>query len=139
MRVSTDNQRLLSFWISNHISGGAIYNIEHFSFGVYNDENKLVGVYQFANHLEEQRQVDIQVALTDPRAVNRSIMRMIFSYAFDYLAVRRINAHVSVNNTRSIKTCLRAGYQIDGILRQGGIFGEDVILFGMLRSDCRFI
>ena len=139
MRLSVDNQRLLGFWLSQQISGGAIYSVEHFSFGVYNTDNKLVGVYQFTNHLEAQKQVDIEVALTDPRAVNRSIMRTIFNYAFEYLGVRRINAHVSVNNPRSIKTCLRAGYQIDGILRQGGIDGEDVILFGMLKSDCRFL
>lgn len=64
----------------------------------------------------------------------------VVNYAFDCLELNRVSAHSMMRNSASVSVLERLGMQREGVLRQRvlkeGRF-EDVVLYGILRSDPR--
>lgn len=73
------------------------------------------------------------------RWMTREFILKIFAYPFIQLLYPRINAFVSCENADSINFCEAFGWQREGLLREAGDNGEDVIIFGMLRRECRWL
>lgn len=61
------------------------------------------------------------------------------AYPFIQLKLRHINAFVSECNDDSMRFSRHWGWVEEGRMRQAGRFGEDVIVFGMLRHECRWL
>lgn len=66
---------------------------------------------------------------------------VIRAMAFPFLQVgnRAITALVLASNAPSIAMCEHFGFQREGLLRRRGPNGEDMILFGLLREECRWL
>ncbi len=76
--------------------------------------------------------VDISAAGVG-RWLSRSLLRHIFSYAFDVEGVKRINAYVQPDNKKSIKMITGIGFKRDCHLR-----GTEVDLYSLLPTDTNF-
>lgn len=63
----------------------------------------------------------------------------IFRYPFMQLRCARITAIVRADNADSIRFVVHLGFREEGRMRQAEADGTDLIIFGMLRSECRFI
>jgi len=61
------------------------------------------------------------------------------AYPFIQCGHRRMSALVSVRNFDSLVFVRRFGFEKEGCMREAGLDGEDVILFGMLRSECGWL
>lgn len=61
------------------------------------------------------------------------------AYPFHQCGFRRINAIISASNEASLRFAEGFGWVREGLLREAGEEGEDVILFGMLREECRWL
>ncbi|PTM61911.1 GNAT family N-acetyltransferase [Phreatobacter oligotrophus] len=61
------------------------------------------------------------------------------AYPFLQVGNRRITALVSEHNDPSLAMCRHFGFAQEGRLRRAGPAGEDMILFGLLREDCRWL
>lgn len=68
----------------------------------------------------------------------REFLFHLFNYPFNEIGCKRITALVKENNVQSLKTSYRIGFKKEGVIRQG-MDGQDLILLGMLRSECRFL
>jgi RimJ/RimL family protein N-acetyltransferase len=79
------------------------------------------------------------LAVDDHKAITKGIMRQVFSYAFNDLKVRRITNACSANNLKAIAINRRAGMVQEGIMRCAHPDGSDLIIFGMLRHECKYL
>lgn len=61
------------------------------------------------------------------------------AYPFLQVGNRSITALVLTTNAPSIAMCRHFGFQQEGLLRRRGPAGEDMILFGLLREECRWL
>jgi hypothetical protein len=74
-----------------------------------------------------------------PGSMTRRFLYAIFDYPFNYLKVHRITACVRSSNVRSIDFVQRIGFKYEGCQRRGYPDGEDKLLFGILREECKWI
>lgn len=62
-----------------------------------------------------------------------------FRYPFEQLHVARITARVAGSNHVSRAFVERLGFVQEGCVRRGTRSGEDLIIYGMLRRECRWL
>lgn len=62
-----------------------------------------------------------------------------FAYPMLQLDCRRVTAPVKSTNLASIKMVTALGFTLEGTLRRAGPEGEDTLLYGMLREECRWL
>ncbi|WAL81314.1 GNAT family protein [Pandoraea sp. XJJ-1] len=63
----------------------------------------------------------------------------IFRYPFLQLGCNRITAIVRADNADSLRFVEHLGFEREGVMRQAERDGTDLIIFGMLKGECRFI
>lgn len=71
--------------------------------------------------------------------LNRPFLRAAFRYPFLELGVRRLGTLVTETNERSLRFVRHLGFVQEGIAREAGPDGADIICFGMLKRECRFL
>ncbi len=65
-------------------------------------------------------------------------VRAVLGFAFDVMAINRIEAHTMLDNGASIQLLQKLGFQFEGILRQYGFWKgvfHDIRMFSFLRKD----
>ena len=82
--------------------------------------------------------VIMSIAATDPRWARKGILKTIFHYPFTSLGCRRVTALVHEDNTRSQRLVTGLGYKREGSLREAADDGGDMLVYGLLKSECRF-
>lgn len=97
----------------------------------------MLAVVLFHNYTDWD--VEMSIASIDPKwALNRTFIKACFTYAFDVLGVDRITGRAETSNDRAIRMDKRLGFKQEGICRRA-LAGQDIIIFGMLREECRFL
>ena len=62
------------------------------------------------------------------------------AYPFNQCQLHRISCLISITNMKSIRFTLQfGGWVHEGTQREAGYAGEDLLLFGMLKEDCRWL
>lgn len=82
--------------------------------------------------------VEMAAASIDPRWLNKTMLRAVFSYPFLQLGCNRITTRVRADNSHSIRITERLGLIREGTMRQA-LDGVDVHVYGMLKNECRWI
>lgn len=67
------------------------------------------------------------------------ILYHIFAFPFKQLGTRRVTAPIEDGNEASVRTVQKLGFQLEGRLRKAATSGKDVLLYGMLREECRWL
>lgn len=62
-----------------------------------------------------------------------------FKYPFLVLRCRRVTGLVRADNAAAQRFDEHLGFRREGLIRQGCNDGVDLILYGMLKSECRFL
>lgn len=73
------------------------------------------------------------------RWMTKQYLWTIFNYPFEQLKVARINVCVADSNAASKALVEHMGFQKEGQIRKGAPDGGDLIVYGMLREECRFL
>lgn len=71
--------------------------------------------------------------------LNRQYLTCCFAYPFVQLGVNRVTGLVRVDNLPAQKFDEHLGFKREGIVRRACPDGTDMILYGMLREECRWI
>lgn len=71
--------------------------------------------------------------------MSRSYLAACFRYPFVQLGCRRVTGLVRADNPEAQRFDEHLGFRREGLLRQGATDGIDMILYGMLASECRFL
>lgn len=64
---------------------------------------------------------------------------VVMAFPFIQCGFSRISCIVSSRNERSLRYTRHFGWRQEGLLREAGREGEDLILFGMLRRECPYL
>ena len=106
-----------------------------------NTDNVLIGTTTLFNLDFNSRRAELGYGLGSSQWGNgymQEALKALLAYAFDELAMRRIEADVDPRNMASIRTVERLGFQREGYLRERWqVNGEiqDTLFYGLLRPD----
>lgn len=67
------------------------------------------------------------------------VLYHVFGYPFVELRASRLTAPISVKNKAAWQTAESLGFKLEGRMREAEHTGADVLLYGMLRRECRWI
>jgi RimJ/RimL family protein N-acetyltransferase len=81
---------------------------------------------------------NIVIACVLEAPLTRRFLRGIFYYPFHQLGVRRVTALVDAKNLKSRRLVEHAGFVQEGIMREAAP-DDDVVVYGMTRSECRWL
>jgi hypothetical protein len=79
------------------------------------------------------------IELTIVGAWSRGMFRIIADYVFNHLKCQRMTARTRVSNKKVARVMRGSGFRVEGQVRRYYPDGEDALLFGMLRLECRFL
>lgn len=83
--------------------------------------------------------VDITIAADSPAWCRRDILAALFGYPFRQLHCRRVTVQIEKPNRRARRLAEGLGFTYEGKLRRGAANGNDVMIYGMLRKECRWM
>lgn len=82
------------------------------------------------------------IAIYDPqywsKGFGKEVTKLMIKYAFDILNLNRIQLHVSTENVRGVEAYKKAGFKVEGTLRQAMYHNNtyvDFYVMGILRED----
>lgn len=106
-------------------------------FATRTPRGELAGIVGFDYH----RHCDITGYMRGVRRVwaSEKLFEIAFSFVYNHLKVKRITAGIRSNNTASIHLCGRLGFRKEGLLRNYFSDGDDLLLMGLLRNECKYL
>lgn len=97
---------------------------------------RAVAVY---NRYYPKNSVEISIASVGGKWLTRPFLTAVFRAPFIEWDMRRVGSSIAADNTKSIRFCEHLGFKREGCLRQAAPNGQDLLLYGMLRSECKFL
>ena len=82
---------------------------------------------------------NVNAAIVLEAPLTRQFLRAVFFYPFLQLKVKRISALVDASNERSLNLTRKLGFKQEGRLREAAPDGGDTLVFGILKSECRYL
>lgn len=115
--------------------------------GVFNDkidhvvalhrDGKLCGGLVYTGFLGGS--IQMHAAGDETNWPNRDFLWLIFDYAFNQLGVCKVIGLVAATNIRALDVDLRLGWRIEAVIRRALWGGEDLLVLGMVKEDCRWL
>lgn len=81
---------------------------------------------------------NVELSMVAPRHLPRGLIRAAARYAFVDLQCHRVTARTRASTLRVRRFIEKAGFRQEGVLRSYYRDGDDAILFGMLKKECRW-
>ena len=110
--------------------------------GFLKNREPVAGVVYYKQHRLSDNASDIFAAIAaEPQSgwANRSVLNLMFAYPFLQLDCARITVVVAEGNERSAKLAKKLGFRREGVLRRGWNGKTNALVFGMLKSECKWI
>ena len=82
--------------------------------------------------------VEMAIAAEGKRWAHRRTLNVFFGYAFNNLDVNRVTAFTKPDNQSAHNMLTRLGFEHEGTMRSAYPSGEDALIFGLLRRECRW-
>ena len=79
----------------------------------------------------------VNVVVLDQRCMTRRALRAVFTAAFSQAV--RLTAEVEPHNRKALRQVQRMGFVYEGYRRMGLEGSRDVMCYGMLRDDCKYL
>ena len=100
-------------------------------------DGKLIGGVVF--NMYTGTGICMHVAASEKGWLNREFLRTVFRYPFHQLGCRRVTGLVRTDNLTAQRFDERLGFKKEGVLRDADNDGCDLIVYGMLRDECRWL
>ena len=103
-------------------------------------ENRLgiTAVVVYNNYLPSCS-IDIHCASAGERWLTRPFLAAVFAYPFEQLGVRRVTARIGADNPKAARFLRHLGFMHEGTIRKGWGPDTDLLIFGLLKDECRFL
>lgn len=132
--VWDEPERVMSF-VADRVGEKQLFNYS--AIGLERDGELIAGVL-FEQH--NGPNVMMHVASDGSRHwMTPAYMAACFRYPFLQLKVNRVSGLVRADNADAQRFDEAMGFTREGILREGAADGTDLILYGMLARECRFL
>lgn len=122
-------------WVGKQVDEDQFHNAK--GIGLLHNGEILAGVvYNLYNGVN----ICMHVAASSPRRwMTKEYLYECFAYPFIQLECNRVTGLVRVDNEMSKHFCLRLGFKPEGLIRRACVDGTDMVMFGMLREECRWL
>lgn len=134
-KVDTDSS--LTKWVCEGLKETDEWVRANVTLGIYDKNCLIAGVIY--HDIRASQDCWITIYSTNKRWCSRRSLRLIFGFAFNQLKCRRINALVDTDNRSSIRLLKGVGFRKEGLLRQFRENEKDCYIFGLLKSDCKYL
>lgn len=106
------------------------------SLGVVRNNKLIAGIVytDFTGH-----NIHMSIASDDAGWLTRNVLKHAFGYPFNQLGVERITCTIARKNKRSRKLCKGVGFVEEGKVRRGYDGKQDMMIYGLLKQECRFL
>lgn len=104
------------------------------AFGVVGADGQIAGGVLF-NQVHEG---NIELSVVAPGNLSRRLFRVLAAYAFGTHGAARVTARTRASSLRVRRVIEKAGFQQEGVLRSYYHDGDDAVLYGLLKSECRW-
>lgn len=92
-------------------------------------------IYENYNGLD----IRMHVATEGKRWLTRHFLGEVFRYPFIQLGCRRVTGLVPASNAKAIEFDEHLGFIYEGCIRRMLPNGEDLLIYGMLKEECRWL
>ena len=128
------HDKLVCSWVGTQL-GVSEWLGDAVGIGVIRGTEFIAGVVYFAYRWPV---IEMACAAVNSRWLTRPILYELFRYPFEDLQCRRICALVDIDNLRARKFDEKLGFVQEAVLKEAHP-GGDVILYRMLKSECRWL
>lgn len=136
-KIVEDVGDLITCYVCKNLDLGYNWLGYHLTYGMMID-GKLVGALIF-HDIRPGREVWWTIYTDNKRWCNRRMLRFMFGVAFKALKCRRISVSIDARNSRSLKLVEKLGFKKEGIFRAQRDDGGDSIVWGMLKTECKWL
>lgn len=136
MKTLVFNLPAVNDFVAQHLGHGERFKPSDPSVGLLHNGKLIAGVV-FNNYSGVD--IYLSVAAVEPGWLNRAFLRAVFRYPFVQLGCRRVTGLVRVDNHAARKFDEHLGFKFEGLMRQADEDGCDMIVYGMLKDECRWI
>jgi RimJ/RimL family protein N-acetyltransferase len=131
--VYGEDERLIA-WAEQNMPGIAIG--EHPVAIGHERNGRIAGVCLYTHHTGYSCMFHA-VSDGSRRWVTREFMFRAMAYPFLQCRYRKMHCFVASTNYDSLRFTVKFGWTLEGVSREGGPDGEDMLMFGLLARDCR--
>jgi RimJ/RimL family protein N-acetyltransferase len=104
--------------------------------GICNEDGLIAGVVY---NWYRQANIEITCAAISPRWCTSRILSGLFWYPFGQIGCHRVTCVVEHTNQTVRVFLRRLGFTEEGVMRRSYLNGNDAVIHGMLREECRWI
>jgi hypothetical protein len=134
--LSGEDERVAA-WLATRIDGFEYGDTPYSAIGLLDSGGHLIAGSMYTHYVHQD--VRVTFALAGVRSCTRYFLGECFRYPFLGLGCHRITTLVRQGNSASHNWCLRLGFALEGTVREYFPSGEDCLIFGMLRAECRWL
>lgn len=134
------NSDAVTLWTTSQLRVPNDFFGPHSNIGIVRDGRPIVGAI-FNNYQEKEHGNSIHISVVSSGApwATKDVLKLAFAYAFDQLECVRITAAIKEGNEPAIRLAKRLGFRKEGVIRKEYDGKSNAIIFGLLRSECRWI
>ena len=134
-RIVIDHSDAITRWVAQRIGEDSI--LMAYGVGLENDDELVAGVV-YAQKTDTN--VHMHVASDGSRHwLTPEFLGFCFAYPFFHLKCERVTGFVRADNLDAQRFDEHLGFIREGRLRRACADGTDLIIYGMLREECRFL
>jgi RimJ/RimL family protein N-acetyltransferase len=133
-----DHKAVVTDWLAARLGMSATEMVHTYDYEIMAcvRHKELIGAVLFIHH--QGRNIEAHWA-GDTGWLSRRHIKQIFAYPFEQLGCNRVTTLVPEDNEPARSVVERLGFVREGTLRQAGGEGDDLDIYGMLRSECRWL
>jgi len=123
-------------WTRERIPGIERWMDKYMSFGVVRDDELVVGIVYDAFTGTD---INMHQVIEDHRGVTRASLKAAFSFPFVTLNCQRVTGLVPSSNLAAQRLNAHFGFILEGRKRHAFPNGDDELIYGLLKSECRWL
>lgn len=145
MRVTINREAEALEWAASRVGsiasaerGGATWAADSQALAVIDEADQIRAV-AVMNYFQASQCV-CHIASDGTKAwVNAHTLSQLFTYPFCVLNLRRLSGYTPAANQTAYQFALRLGFIHEGVQRRAAPDGDDLLVTGMLREECRWL
>ena len=105
--------------------------------GLVADDGMLIGGIGLC--FENAWDAQLSIHIDRPGCLTRGILKQLFGICFNEFNLVRLTCHIRKSNKPARKFVERLGFRLEGVKRRGFDGKRDAVIYGQLRSECRWL
>lgn len=106
---------------------------------VHRDTDEIMGALIFNNYRSDIGDIELNVITLHENWASQDVFRMIADYVFNILKCNRMSCTLPRGAKRNRDHAVKVGFKLEGTKRAGFYNGVDAMIYGMLKTECRFL